>query len=107
MQVTNYYFDILEQIGSSQGRIDIKTTIRSFWDEMAKLLHDYAELSFNPDPERTLQIGNMYVRGDQVNSPATSLLLEDRLAKIEQAQTALMDIWDRMRKLEDRFNSAT
>jgi hypothetical protein len=108
MEISNRsYVDILDQIRNSRGRIDIKATIESFWKEMAKLLHDYAELSFNPDPDKTLQIGNMFVRGDQVNSPAASLVLEDRLNQIENAQTALMDIWDRMRKLEDRLNSTT
>lgn len=99
------YFDVLDRVHSAGGRIDIKDTIRGFWDEMAKLLHDYAELSFNPDPLKTLQIGTMYVRGDQVNSPAASLILEDRLAQIEQAQSTLLDIFSRQIKLAERADS--
>lgn len=89
------------------GNLDIQRTIKSFWDEMTTLMKNYAELSFNPDPSKSLQIGNMMVSGDKVTDAATSLLIQDRLDQIQQAQTALLDIWDRMRKLEDRINSTS
>ncbi|OGC09550.1 hypothetical protein A3J90_05115 [candidate division WOR-1 bacterium RIFOXYC2_FULL_37_10] len=85
--------------------VDVIKTVKSFYTEMADLIKNYAELSVNPDPTKTLKIGNNYVNGANVNSSSTSLLLEDRMAKIDQAQSAILDIWNNVRKLEDRLSS--
>jgi hypothetical protein len=90
-----------------ETEVDVKNTIKKFWDEMALLMKDYADLSLHPDSGKTLQIGFMQVRGDEVNTPVVSMMLEDRLSKIEQAQTALLDIWSKMTKLEERLNSSS
>lgn len=85
--------------------VGITKTIRSFWDEMSSILSNYSALTLNPDASKTLQIGDISIPGDQITSPATSMLLEDRLSKIQQAQNALIDIFDFMRKSEQKLYS--
>ena len=86
--------------------LDMQKTVKGFFDEMSRLMKDYTELSLNPDSNRTFRVGDTDVAGDNVTNPAVSLLLEARLAQIEQAQSGLLTIYDKMRKLEDQINSA-
>ena len=85
--------------------LDINQTVRGFWNEMTQLMKDYSELSLNPDSDKTFQVGDVQVSGDNVSSPAVSMLIENRLAQIEQAQSGLLNIYDKMRKLEDQLNA--
>ncbi|OGB90896.1 hypothetical protein A2625_07645 [candidate division WOR-1 bacterium RIFCSPHIGHO2_01_FULL_53_15] len=90
----------------SIGSWDLKKTMRGFTDELARLMRNYRDLSFDPDPDKTMMIGSTLIRGDQIASPATTLLLDDRLAKIEQAQSALVDILTKLFKLDEKLTSA-
>lgn len=87
------------------SNVDVSKSIKSFWDEMAVMLKDYAELTMNPNPDRTFQVGNLQVPGDQVTSPAVAMIMQDRLAKIELAQSALLDIYNKLFTLEKTLNS--
>src|SRR3989338_9295755 len=57
----------------SIGSWDLKKTMRGFTDELARLMRNYRDLSFDPDPDKTMMIGSTLIRGDQIASPATTL----------------------------------
>ncbi|MFH1387325.1 MAG: hypothetical protein ABIH50_06655 [bacterium] len=89
----------------SGNRIDVKQAVNGFWDEMSALLAGYAELSLNPDPEKMLQVGSVFLPGDQLNSTTAALVIEDRLQKIGQAQTQIIDILSKQFKFDEQLNS--
>lgn len=97
---------VIDNSNLTNSHIDLAASLKSFYNEMAKLMHDYADLSNDPDPSKVLMIGNTPIRGDQVNSAATGLLLNNWLSESEQAQTELMNIFMETYKLEQRFQSS-
>lgn len=85
--------------------LDINKTVKSFWDEMTQLMNDFAYYSLNPNADESFYVGDKQVAGDMAASPAVSLLIENRLAQIEQAQAGLLNILDMEKKLEDQLNA--
>ncbi|OGC06484.1 hypothetical protein A2526_03025 [candidate division WOR-1 bacterium RIFOXYD2_FULL_36_8] len=84
---------------------DVISTSEAFFNEMSYLLKSYADLSLHPDSTKTMNIGNVKVTAAEIDSPAVSLLLQDRLSVLEQANNAILDIWNSVRKLEDKLGT--
>lgn len=90
---------------NTAASIDVRKSLENFEDILKNFLKNYADLVNNPDPTKELMVGNTAIPGDQIHNSASVLLIEDFLAKQEQAQLTLMGILDKLVKFEDQINS--
>lgn len=73
---------------------DIKETVRSFYEELTTLIKDYA------DPEATLVVDGIPLVGAEKYTSYGAMLIDDKVAKLENSQTTLFNVFDMIFRLE-------
>ena len=97
--MSNNYFNEMLYEKNFTNRSGVKESLRSFQDEMHRMIREYT------DPESSITIGSMIVPPEAKDTAATTLLLDDRIAKIDQASSMLMRIYMTMVDLEKNFSA--